>query len=1683
MNNDGLWEALTGLVSEATGVPASILTRSDNIFAFGVDSLGLLKIGQEVEKRFRAELPLALLADELSTLGAIRDWLERNGGPVPPETAKAEATPAFAVETAGRAAAAAPLSSGDHRRLALAGKQMEDFLALSRMQWEAFRQPGGEAGERNPAKNAPPPNLRAFHLAPDKLDETQRTFVDDLVARHASRTAASKAHTARHRPHFADWKHTLGFRTALKRAFYPIVAAEAGRGRFRDLDGNEYLDLALGMGVNYLGHAPDYVADAVRDALAGGMPLGPQNRDAGEAAKLVAELTGMERVAWSNTGSEAVMFALRLARARTGRRRIALFAGSYHGIGDGVLAMATPDGTAPASAGVPPGAVAEVTTLEYGGPAALEEIDRLGCELAAVLVEPVQSRKPALQPARFLRRLRKLADKHGFALVFDELITGFRIRPGGAQEWFGVKADLACYGKILGGGLPVSAVAGSARFLDGIDGGQWSYDDDSLPSAEASGIVYGGTYCRHPLAMAAVKAVMNHLKNQGPRLQERTNALAARLCDTLNLFFEREEAPIRVERFASQFRFESFGRYNLLLNPIEMDLLFLLLMEMGVYTWERRICFISTEHDDRDVDRIIAAVKEAVGRLRAGGFPFRSEPDAPRRFFPMTPAQLRVFAVMERPGAGLLNHLVAAFEVGDELDADRLEDAISDVVARHEALRTSLHLLDGEAAQKIWREAPFLLERYGEVPLDEFARRFLRPFAMDIPPLFRAAMARLGDGRRVLAFDLHHAVADGLSLDIIAREVAERYAGAEPGDPPRPYRDFHDDVAGLRHPEITRDLAESWRTELASQPPAPGLPRSPGRESGGFAGGRVFARWDRDRTEAARVLAGNYGVTPFMLHAALLGLALRRLTGAEDMYIGTVAGARPPGAEATVGMFANTLPLRLAPGRELRVADYMRQVRKNCLATLAKQNCPFEIIAEQSPYPASPLFTVMFPYERAAKVRSTLIGGLDFKPIDLPVPSSFYDLNWEVIEEDEEVRFKIGHRDAAITGEAATRLVRLYEALFDEIAKGGDIRIGDMKALPADERAWLEARENPAAASGAASPAVPSFPRAWREAVAREKDGDPPAIRTADGIFTRRELDRSAEILAGRLAAMGVRAGDRVATLLAPGISLVAAALAAWRLGCVYLPLDPGSPRARNEDLLRRLRAAALIKGDGQPERLDTAPIPTESAGADYVFFTSGSTGEPKAVVGRLAGVMHFLDWEGALVSNSLKSAASPPRVAWLSRPAFDASLRDMFLPLLFNGTLLCPDAATRENPSALARWIVDQGVTVLHAVPSVFRLLAEAFREGGFAAPDLRLVMLAGEALTGAEVTDWRFPAPAAAFVNLYGPTETTMVKTFAVLDGDLPPGVLGVGTPIPGSRAYIMEAVDNPDTAARMPRGAWGEVWLAGEGVTQGYFGMPAETAKRFVADPFGKPGDRAYRTGDLGRWNEDGCLEIWGRLDSQVKVRGVRVEPEEIRRALMALPGASAAAVVPFEETPTRRELAAYVVGTSTPEALRAGLRECLPAALVPKYIAILPSLPLTRTGKVDVKRLPPPGPPSGSGSAAPAGAVVLDATALRIRDIFADILGLDATILPPTASFFALGGHSLSAMRLIGKIHAAFGVSLGMADIFELGSLRAIAARVDDRRFGARVPSPGTEGLGEAEEVVVLTPEERAELGLL
>ncbi|MFF9348188.1 MupA/Atu3671 family FMN-dependent luciferase-like monooxygenase [Streptomyces sp. NPDC014734] len=459
---------------------------------------------------------------------------------------------------------------------------------------------------------------------------TQQEHLDDLVRRYTARTAASRQLAQRHRRRLADSRAVVGFRKSTKEMLYPVAARRADGARIEDIDGNSYTDITMGFGVLLFGHEPVFVREAVREHLSRGIRLGPRSVETGGAAELLCELTGMERVAFANSGTEANAAAIRLARAATGRDRIVTFQGSYHGHADQVLGRLAGHGaqaeTVPVSRGIPHSAVRELTVLEYGSEEALRAIERDAARIAVVVVEPVQSRHPSLQPAAFVRRLRELTTRHGIVLMFDEMLTGFRPALRGAQELYGVTPDLATYGKLLGGGFPIGAVAGRSDIMDGIDGGHWSYGDDSGPTADTT--FFGGTYLQHPVSMTAAHAVLTHLKERGPQLQERLNARTTELATGLNDFFEAEEFPLRMGWFGSQFRFE---------HRADMELLYYHLMLRGVHVWEWRNFFLSTAHSDGDIEHVADAVRGSLrdlrqaGFFRTGGGPSRTGRPAPAR--------------------------------------------------------------------------------------------------------------------------------------------------------------------------------------------------------------------------------------------------------------------------------------------------------------------------------------------------------------------------------------------------------------------------------------------------------------------------------------------------------------------------------------------------------------------------------------------------------------------------------------------------------------------------------------------------------------------------------------------------------------------------------------------------------------------------------------------------------------------------------------------------------------------------------------------------------------------------------------------------------------------------------------------------------------------------------------------
>ncbi len=472
--------------------------------------------------------------------------------------------------------------------------------------------PAIEQPEDPPVK-APAPGTKINRSFDHSLTAEQQAILQQIIARYVARTATSKQQAQEHRRYLADPRTVSGFTPWLKEMVYPIVTKRAKGSRLWDEDDNEYIDLTNGFGLNFFGWSPDFITDALKAQLDRGIEIGPQTALAGKVAKMITELTGMERVAFCNTGSEAVMAAFRIARTVSGRDRVVLFADSYHGTFDEVLVRGGANlKSLPAAPGLMPTAVENILVLEYGSDNALATIREYADEIAAVIVEPIQSRHPQLQPREFLQELRKITAQSEIALIFDEVVNGFRVAQGGAQEFYGIRADIATYGKVVGGGLPIGILTGSSKYMDALDGGFWQFGDDSIP--EIGVTFFAGTFVRHPLALAAVEAVLTKLKAGGGELQTALANKAKYLVNELIEHFKLVGAPINVE-YCSSFFYLTFP-------PTEAygSLLYYLLREKGIHIWEFRPCFLTLAHSDADIEQILWAFKVCLAEMQSAGF-------------------------------------------------------------------------------------------------------------------------------------------------------------------------------------------------------------------------------------------------------------------------------------------------------------------------------------------------------------------------------------------------------------------------------------------------------------------------------------------------------------------------------------------------------------------------------------------------------------------------------------------------------------------------------------------------------------------------------------------------------------------------------------------------------------------------------------------------------------------------------------------------------------------------------------------------------------------------------------------------------------------------------------------------------------------------------------------------------
>jgi len=1022
-----------------------------------------------------------------------------------------------------------------------------------------------------------------------------------------------------------------------------------------------------------------------------------------------------------------------------------------------------------------------------------------------------------------------------------------------------------------------------------------------------------------------------------------------------------------------------------------------------------------------------------------------------------------------QPGSAVYN-LPVAWQLLGPWEPGLLAASLGEIVRRHEALRTTFVESPRGPLQRIAPAGPAL----GQVDLSGLpvsARRAAalrwveseaqRPFDLARGPLLRLLLLRLSGEEQILFLALHHIVADGWSLDVLRRELRALYRASPLPELPVQYADFAIWQQGwLAGPLLAGQLAY-WRDRLAGAPLALDLPTDrPHPPVEGFRGGAERVRLEAEVSRDLAALGRRRQAPLFMVLLAGWQALLGRYTGQEDLLVGVpTAGRSWVELEDLVGFFVNLLVLRTDLAGDPPFAALLGRVRDSALGAYEHADLPLErLVEELQPERSlrrSPLFQVVFTLQTAPVTLPPPLPG-DLRLADLPLASGTakFDLTLTLAESAAGLSGEIYYRRDLFDATTVQRMAGHLERLLSGIAQDPERRLSELPLLSAGEEAQALWEGSDAERWEPSGPAL-----LVHERVAEQARRQPDAVAVAAGParLTYGELAARAARLARHLRRRGVGPESRVA-ICAEGIERVIAMLGVLQAGGAFVPLDPAHPAERRAALVAAAGATVVLR---DRDVADLAALPGDPPPAGrlvpeslaYVVFTSGSTGEPKGVAVPHAGLRNLVRW----YEEDLALTPADHGTA-VASPAFDAAVWEVWPLLAAGGCLHFADAEARLSPHRLARWWVEEGITVSFLpTPLAEPLLAAGFPPGTRHA--LRRLSVGGDRLRRRPHPDLGFP-----LVNAYGPSEYSVVATAGPVPLISPAdsGLPAIGRAIDNTSLYIVDSHLN-----LLPPGMPGELCIAGAGLARGYLDRPDRTAERFLPDPWGAlrgaPGARMYRSGDRVRRRTDGALDFLGRLDHQVKLRGMRVEPGEIEATLARHPAVREAVVLVREDRPGDRRLVAYVVpAPDTAPAiadlsadLSADLTRLLPALMVPQDWVFLPALPLTGNGKVDRKALPAPERVIAGTAESVAPRTPLEEL---LAGIFGAVLGQERVGIED--DFFALGGHSLLATQVVSRVRQALAVELPVRALFEAPTVGGLARRIAAERSAADTPDPSS-----------------------
>ncbi len=1069
----------------------------------------------------------------------------------------------------------------------------------------------------------------------------------------------------------------------------------------------------------------------------------------------------------------------------------------------------------------------------------------------------------------------------------------------------------------------------------------------------------------------------------------------------------------------------------------------------------------------------IASLAEAIAQNQTQGDDPQNQtiPQiANRESAPLSFAQQRVWFLEQLEPNSPAYIVSNAQRLTGELNVSVLQQSLDAIVSYHEALRTNfIKSLDGSPIQVIGTPRPVELKLINvtreevECLLNQEAQR---PFNLESDLMLRATLLQINEQEHILLLIMHHIASDGWSMGILWQQLAavyEAFLNRKPSPLPKlpiQYADFavwqHQWLSG----EVLSSQIDYWKTQLAGASTVLELPTDrPRPPVQTYQGAAQSLMLPQNLSASLTELSHQEGVTLFMTLLAAFGTILHRYTGQEDILIGSpIAGRNRSEIEGLIGFFINTVVLRTNFSGNPSFRLLLSRVRQMALDAYAHQDMPFEKLVEElqpeRDTSRNPLFQVWFNMLNLRDIQLEL-PGVAVEPVSMLETASKFDLTLYVTEQNHGIQIDLVYNTDLFAPERMMEMLHQYHHLLNQIVAVPEKQISLYSLVTPQSRLLLP--EPRAVLPEPHYDLVTTMFTSW---VNRTPEHS--ALRQGSRTWNYGELGKSAQDLAWVMLSHGVERGDVVAVFGTRSFGLIAGMLGVLLSGSVLLTLDPKLPRDRQRLMLQEAKAKYILYIDSQPledkeiwesliiiwvnpgtgEAINSRNDSSQAiklpdiAGDDaaYIFFTSGTTGIPKGVLGCHKGMAHFLNWQ-----RQTFEIGQQDRIAQLTGLSFDVVLRDIFLPLTSGATLCLPEEGDNLETTKILHYLENEQISVLHTVPSLAQFwLANV--PSGVSLRNLRWLFFAGEPLKETLILRWRDAFPESGeIVNLYGPTETTLAKCYYQIPIDCLPGVQPVGVPLPETQALVLTPNHQPCGI-----GEPGEIVIRTPFRSLGYINAQQENRSRFIKNAFrNDEQDWLYYTGDRGRYFPDGSLEILGRRDHQVKIRGIRIEPGEIETVLAQYPNVLQTVVIAREDVPGDQRLVAYITpkpdSVTTISDIRRFLSTKLPQYMLPSAFVLLDTMPLTPNGKVDRRALPAP----DLSRQEPEATFVTPRNEVerQLTQIWEQLLGVQPIGIRD--NFFELGGHSLLAVKLFWQIEKTFSKNLPLAILFQSGTVEALA----------------------------------------